>query len=780
MKLRSALGLVIGTVLFSFGCCISAIAQTNCDELSAPVISCQKQISCAGQPVTLKAEGCAGTVEWTNQKTGLTLTVYPTQTTAYRAVCIKGDCKSKPSDELVITVSIPATPIVEADRDKICLGDSVVLTTQGCTGEIIWSNGMMGKKITIHPITTAKYTATCRTEGCVSCFADDVIITVMGGEPLLLKASQPVICQGQSSILSAIGNCAGQIKWSTAETGRTITVKPEQTTGYWALCETQGCVAVKSSLSIQVSPPSVPIVKADKNFICAGELLTLSAEGCNGIVIWSNKMEGQTIGVQPTETTIYTARCAQGDCQSNESVPITITIKGLTPDKPQIVTELKNECPFTTVDLSSAIKSQALTNVTHEAHMSNSPNSPLVSEVGAIAENRMYYLFARTKDGCYSEASTVNVIINACQNPLPICSTNPATATIVKTELTTAGNFSLEGKIGGVASNGQWKSNGTGTFNTASGLAVIYTPSPEDIQAGNISIRFSSDDPDGDGPCKAGVEVKELKIKAAPALPKEMIGVNKLVKSWARLADNLFEIEYSIQLVNMGKSELISVQLTDSLDNVFKNGAVIVKKPTVKIEDLSANTLKLDRLDTTYTGQNGHYNLLTREAGPLLPGQTWTINIKTAINTINAQDSIFYNTAHAQATDINGNLCLDQSTNGNWPDLNQNEDPTDDAFPTALSLNTLRDPGNDFFIPEGFSPNSDGINDFLIVRKPSGITVSLDIYNRWGGLVYRNNDYKNDWNGGISTQDNIPAGTYFYVARFSDGREFSKFLTINR
>ncbi|WP_041340343.1 gliding motility-associated C-terminal domain-containing protein [Runella slithyformis] len=706
--------------------------------------------------------------------------MYPTQTTAYKAVCLKGSCKSKPSGQLVITVSVPATPIVEADKNKICLGDSVVLTTRGCVGEVIWSNGMMGKTITVHPIATAKYTATCRTEGCVSCFADDIIIAVMGGEPLFLKASQPIICQGQSSILSATGNCAGQIKWSTNETGRTITVRPEHTTDYWALCEAEGCVAVKSSLSIQVSPPSAPIVNADKRIICAGELLTLSAEGCVGTVIWSNKMEGSTISVTPTETIGYTALCEQGTCRSSESSRIIVTVQGSVPLKPQVVTELKNECPFTTVDLSSAIKSQAFPDVIHEAHMSNSPSSPLVTEVGAIAENRTYYLFARTKEGCYSESSLVNIVINACQNPLPGCATNPATATIVKTELTASGNFSLEGKLGGIASNGQWKSNGTGTFNTASGLSVIYTPSPEDRQAGNVSIQFSSDDPDGDGPCKAGVEVKELKIKAMPVHPKEMIGVNKLVKSWSRIATNLFEIEYTLQIVNMGKSNLTAVQLTDSLDKVFKNGAVITQKPIVKTADLPTNTLKAGGLDTTFTGQNGNYTLLTQEAGALLPAQTWTLHIKTVVNIANAADSIFYNTAYAHATDVNGILCADQSVNGNWPDLNQNEDPTDDAFPTALSLNSLRDTGNDFFIPEGFSPNSDGINDFLIVKKPEGITVSLEVYNRWGGLVYQSNDYKNNWNGGIAAQNNVSAGTYFYVVRFSDGREFSKFLTINR
>lgn len=780
MKLRSTLGSVMGAVLYTLSYHISAIAQINCDDVSAPVISCQKQISCAGQPVTLKAEGCAGTVEWSNQKTGVTLTVYPTQTTAYKAVCLKGSCKSKPSGELVITVSVPATPIVEADKNKLCLGDSVVLTTRGCAGEVIWSNGMMGKTITVHPITTAKYTATCRTEGCVSCFADDIIITVTGGEPLLLKASQPLVCQGQNSILSATGNCAGQIKWSTNETGRTITVRPEHTTDYWALCESEGCVPVKSSVSVQVSPPSAPVVKASKTSICPGELVTLLAEGCTGSVKWSNGMEGQTISFTPTETSLYTAHCAQNTCRSSESLPISVMVKGAIPMKPQAMTELKNECPFTTVDLSSALKTQAPTDIIYEAHMGNSPGSLLVTETGTIAESRTYYLFARSKEGCYSEAFPVNIIITACRNPLPGCATNPATATILKTELTASGNFSLEGKIGGVASHGQWKTNGTGTFNTASGLTVIYAPSPEDRQAGTVAIQFSSDDPDGDGPCKPGVEVRELHIKATPALPKEMIGVNKSVKRSTRLTANLFEIEYTLQIVNMGKNNLTAVQLTDSLDQVFRNGAVIVGKPIITPGDSPTNALKASGIDTTYTGQNGHYTLLTQEAGIFLPGHTWTLNLKIVINTANTTDSIFYNTAYARAVDINGTLCSDQSVNGNWPDLNQNEDPTDDTFPTLLSLNTMRDTGDDFFIPEGFSPNSDGINDFLIVKKPAGISVSLEVYNRWGGLVYRNSDYKNDWNGGLSARNNVPAGTYFYTVRFSDGREFSKFLTINR
>jgi len=132
------------------------------------------------------------------------------------------------------------------------------------------------------------------------------------------------------------------------------------------------------------------------------------------------------------------------------------------------------------------------------------------------------------------------------------------------------------------------------------------------------------------------------------------------------------------------------------------------------------------------------------------------------------------------ALDINGNLCADESANGNWPDINQNEDPTDDAEPTPLSLNSLRDNDSDILIPEGFSPNSDGINDFFIIKKPVSLRASLEIYNRWGGLVYKTEDYKNDWNGGVIAETNVPAGTYFYVIKLSNGREFSRFMTISR
>jgi gliding motility-associated-like protein len=86
----------------------------------------------------------------------------------------------------------------------------------------------------------------------------------------------------------------------------------------------------------------------------------------------------------------------------------------------------------------------------------------------------------------------------------------------------------------------------------------------------------------------------------------------------------------------------------------------------------------------------------------------------------------------------------------------------------------------DFFIPEGFSPNNDGVNDLFVIR---GIQYfpnnSFTIFNRWGNKVYEANAYMNTWDGssseGVSISDGkLPVGTYFYLLDLGNDDEVLK------
>jgi gliding motility-associated-like protein/uncharacterized repeat protein (TIGR01451 family) len=87
-----------------------------------------------------------------------------------------------------------------------------------------------------------------------------------------------------------------------------------------------------------------------------------------------------------------------------------------------------------------------------------------------------------------------------------------------------------------------------------------------------------------------------------------------------------------------------------------------------------------------------------------------------------------------------------------------------------------------------FSPNGDGVNDFFkidcISRYPNN---SLQIYNRWGNIVYQTRSYKNDWDGTpngramVQPEDQLPVGTYYYILDLGDGSEpRTDWLYLNR
>jgi gliding motility-associated-like protein len=91
----------------------------------------------------------------------------------------------------------------------------------------------------------------------------------------------------------------------------------------------------------------------------------------------------------------------------------------------------------------------------------------------------------------------------------------------------------------------------------------------------------------------------------------------------------------------------------------------------------------------------------------------------------------------------------------------------------------------DIFIPEGFSPNGDGINDKFVIKGAERYQIKFQVYNRWGNLVFEGNRYLNDWEGtaniGVIIGEGLPDGTYYYIVDLQNGtKPRVGFFTLNR
>jgi gliding motility-associated-like protein len=253
--------------------------------------------------------------------------------------------------------------------------------------------------------------------------------------------------------------------------------------------------------------------------------------------------------------------------------------------------------------------------------------------------------------------------------------------------------------------------------------------------------------------CDTATVYIEVKGKLNPT-----IGVALAVSEPLILTPETYNITYTITVKNYGDVDLSNVRITEDLKMVFPT-------PT------EFNILEITEptgfaINPNFDGVT-NFELLDSTNSTLLIGESKQIELKIFIKP-NTTVVNYSNSVTAFGT---GNLILSDSIVSDISVAGLDPDPDGDGVPneTGTTETQLK-----MFVPNGFSPDGDGINDAFVIRGIENYpNNTLTIFNRWGNKVYEESPYKNNWTGNSKNASGImlgegvlPIGTYFYIIDF--------------
>ncbi|GAB3508573.1 hypothetical protein GCM10027442_15000 [Emticicia fontis] len=143
-------GLPEGTVIYVRGYAINSVGTAYGNEISfstcpaAPIITPPGSlVICSPSTLTLTASGCAGTVKWSDNSTGTSITLSGVGTYSLSAVCIINGCMSNASSTVTgLEIKSNTVPSISINPLLICAGTNQTLTAlpvnEGLNPKYFW------------------------------------------------------------------------------------------------------------------------------------------------------------------------------------------------------------------------------------------------------------------------------------------------------------------------------------------------------------------------------------------------------------------------------------------------------------------------------------------------------------------------------------------------------------------------------------------------------------------------------------------------------------------
>lgn len=598
------------------------------------------------------------------------------------------------------------------DRDQ-CLGDSAVLDAGPGKTSYLWNTGDVTQKITV----TEPGTYWVQVESGSDCIATDTITVSYYAPPIDIGPRYDTICEGSTLLLNSQG--VYLFEWQDGSTASSFLVT-EPGDYFVKVTDFQGCVN-RDTISIANSPkPPTPVVSGGGSF-CAGTPVNLSmSTGQLGQASWIGPgftfFTGLNISPPsvPSSSGQYVGFYAVGSCQSDGD---TLTLE-INP-APEAYLGLNDTiCGVTTVTLNPGLSQPDYQYLWQD----NSTGSTLT-----INASGSYSVTITNSFNC-TASDTISLLFS----PLP----SPVVFTGA-TEICEGENFSF----GFVPETGvvyEW-SGPNGFTTTGSTVNIINASS---VNTGEYSVQSNLN----------GCTIAPQSITVS-VFPNPSVSINDTTAC----GGGTVVVDAKSGFTTYSWSNDASTQTTSlsagthfvTVTNQF--GCAATDTFTISNGGLTAQFAVNPSAASVVGGQVNFTDQSTANASPLA---SWSWIFGNGQSSTIQNPQIVFNdpgTFSIQLTVTDEVGCSD-----------------------TASLSYLVT--SDISIPNSFTPNGDGFNDFFVIKGLEAFPNSqINIYNRWGNQIFASSDYQNNWGA-----ENHGDGVYFFVLKLSNGETLKGDITVIR
>jgi gliding motility-associated-like protein len=725
-----------------------------------PVVSVNSPSICPGATANLGANG-ATTYSWSAGVTSTganTGTAAPMETTTYTVVGTSLGC----SDSAFATVTVYlVTPADAGLNDSICFGGTANLTVtpNGAGYTYVWFPAASLSNTTIYnptasPIVSSTYSVVvtdpngCQSSDFVTVYANPQIGLTMAGISTHCFGS----ADGQSIVIATGGTPPYSYLWSGGcntpacfQSAGTYTVTVYDSVG----CTATATATVPQPTALTANPSSQ--VNVSCNGVCDGTA-TVSISG--GTLPYSYSWN--TVPLQTAATA--TGLCAGPYiCTVTDNNGCTFSAPTITITQPSAVAvslpSAVTICNSASTTLSASVTggTGSYTYVWSPAAGLNNPNiaAPLATPpVTTSAATYTYTITATDVSGCTGTASIV-VSVN------PPLATTPVSAAICPRDSAAVSAFATGGN--GTYSYSWSPVAGLSNPNIANPMASPASSTPYTVTISDgcspsitTTVTVTVNPLPSPSFTTSGPDCAPLNVNFTD---NSSIASSATIASWTwNFGDPNFSTTGSGQVVshNYETPGVYPVTLTTvSSDNCSVTSAPVnVTIYPVPVAAFTAPAVT-SIFDPTvqYTDQS-----------TILPGATitsWQWNFDDPLSNVNNASSL-QNPLHVFSD--TGTYCAHLIVTS-----------TPGGCSSFADLCIIIEPEFTFFIPNAFSPNSDGINDEFYGVGENITKYDIAIYDRWGNLLFHSNDIRKHWNGAINNGSNIlQEDVYVYSVKLTD------------